>query len=198
MVFVNNAITYTDYKAVYLDEASFKELSHYDTLIEDKCDIGLANNMAASGIIYLMKNSELEKYVGVNELMGSISTAATFASVPLIFVAFASSTGWTYVGIALTLAGAGSTTYCLFNNITDESLEKDLEDLLNDGNLNVCLACYDVHSNNSLSRYFDAEWNNWDGQYINRIIGNSVLNVGVNFKLYDVNNNQILDFDTIN
>lgn len=62
MVFVNNAITYTDYKAVYLDEASFKELSHYDTLIEDKCDIGLANNMAASGIIYLMKNSEFEKY----------------------------------------------------------------------------------------------------------------------------------------
>lgn len=196
-VFVNNAVTYTDYKAVYIDETTLKNISCYDSVLDSVQDLGRVNSMTADGIMYSMNHSDFEKYKNLNELMSSVSSAATFASVPLILVCLSNATGWTILGISLTLAGAGSTAYCSFNNITNESLEDDLEDILNDGNFNVCLACYDLDVKGAFS-FFNAEWNSWDGKYINRIIGDSVLNVGVNLKLYDVNNKQILDFDSIN
>ncbi len=197
MVFVNNAITYTDYKAVYIDEATLKKLISYDTMLLEINNLGQVNSMAADGIMYCMNNSEFEKYKNVNELVGSVSTAATFASVPLLLIV-SGGTGWYIVGAVLTVAGAGSTAYCSFNSITEESLEQDLEDLLNGGNLNVCLECYDKNINNSLAHYFDAEWSNWDKHYIKSVMGDSVLNVGVNFSFYDVDSNKILDFDSIN
>ena len=82
---------------------------------------------------------------------------------------------------------------------------------LNEGEMNVYLASYnnnveyiDLDLNNSNGayvergscHYFDAEWNSWDGKYINRIIGNSVLKVGVNLEFYDVDSNKILNFNT--
>ncbi|HPY84514.1 MAG TPA: hypothetical protein PLS20_05715, partial [Ruminococcus flavefaciens] len=198
MVFVNDAITYSDYKAIYLDEGTMNSLIHYDKMLSENNDLGLTNQMAAAGIMYYMNNPKFEQYTNLNELMASVSSAATFASVPLIFVAGSSAAGWTILGIALTVMGAGSTAYCAFNNITKGTLQDDLRDLYDGGNLNAYIACYDVFINDSFAHYMDANWNGWDGKYINRIIGDSVLNVGVNLKGYDVDRNSIVDFSSAN
>ncbi len=198
MVFVNDAITYSDYKAIYLDEGTMNSLIHYDKILSENNDLGLTNQMAAAGIMYYMNNPKFEQYTNLNELMASVSSAATFASVPLIFVAGSSAAGWTILGIALTVMGAGSTAYCAFNNITKGTLQDDLRDLYDGGNLNAYIACYDVFINDSFAHYMDANWNGWDGKYINRIIGDSVLNVGVNLKGYDVDRNSIVDFSSAN
>lgn len=205
---VNNAVSYTDYQALYLDEGTLTKLVKYEGLIKlyGEGDIGSINSMVADKIMYCMEHPALERYTNFNELMNDVSKAATYASVPLIFVANIPGAGWTILGIALTVLGAGSTAYCAFNDITTEGLEKKLEKLLNQGNMNVYLESYnnnveyhyldgtDVESGSC--RYFDAEWNSWDGKYINRIIGNDVLNVGVNLKAYDVDSSKIVvDFN---
>jgi uncharacterized protein YegL len=212
-IVINSSATYTDYKAVYLDEATLKLLTNYDNNVENLHDLGLVNSMAANNLMYRMKNSDFDKYEDFNELMASGSLAATYASVPLILVSSSNAAGWAILGISLTLAGAGSTAYCSFNNITSDSLEHNLNDILCSGNLNVCLACYDeqdtvryidLNGNDNNYSYemtsfpfFNAEWNNWNGKYISRIMSGSVLNVGVNLKCYDVDSREILDFDSI-
>lgn len=198
-VYVDNGLSYSEYKAVYMDEFTFKKITNYDYHASGCSNTGELNSAIADAVMYNFKSSRFDEYENSNNTANIASIIATYAGVPLIFVStppiLASISISDILGAGTTLVGAGATTQCLFNNISRENLEQDLEDILNTGNFNVCLSTYNKIIIPIIS--FNASWTDWNGEYIKRGRWNTVLNVNTDLQVYDVNTQKLLDLDSI-
>lgn len=195
----NGRLIYTDYSSIYLDEDTFKVISNYESACDyGEGDLHLTNLTAAQGLMYKFTNYGIEDYENFNELMNSIGVSSTYIGVPLIAISFTeglvNSYRWTIAGAIVTSIGALSTFYCSVNNISRDSLKNELTDVLDKGDFNVCLT---MRNNNSLLKPFSAGWDNWNGQYINRLIADTVLNVGTDIKYCDIDTGDIIDIDML-
>ena len=174
----NKEIHY-NYKKLYLDELTFKNISGYNG-IDNGWNFEEKNIAVASVLAHKLVNKRLEDFEFFNELINDSSLWSTYSGGIALLINFSdknlNSLNWDIVGAIITGIGIATTTYCSFNTINEEILKNDLIEVLNKGNFNIC---YTMYNNTELPMSLNAEWASWDGKYINRIKENTVLHISL-------------------
>lgn len=195
----DNGVDLVDYKALYFDEKSFKTIGKYEGMV------GLwGEHIAKSSIAEIISDniidSNLSDYENFKEFVAEIGNSMTMLGTPLLLFNFpgtaSNEIAWTLLGSAVTILGAESYLALSFNNVSKESLKEELRNLLYDNEFNVYI--YSTKIADGSYNYFKSHWLGWDGIYIRRVLGDSVLYKSVNLNGYDVNTNEIFNLDDIN
>lgn len=221
---INKITDYYWYRALYIKGTDFKDLCGYKSRLRLENGIVAKSNLsAATSLMFNFESDQLKESEFMNKFMNDGSVLATLSGIPAIAFSGSSIigdiitiTGASFTGFCLynnasikdlreSLANVlndSISKYCISKNTNlskNDMLYKNvlandtlLEDILNDENFNVCLKIYNSYFPSP--KFYNAEWVDWDGKYVKRIIGNTVVNVFTDVKKYDIDTGEIKDF----
>lgn len=212
-IYFDNTITYKKYQSIFLNDTKFRELTGYDLYCnKDFPDlkIGSINSGVADRIMFNFNSSSFDKYEFKNKIENWAANISTYTSFAILIIDGPSIIG-DIATVTGALASTGLLDSKSKNDIEDDLkatlnesvirkcnslginltedylMHEDIYDredllytLLNENIFNIRLELYNY---DTILPYPNVDWSTWDGKYIHRIMGNSVLNVAIGLDL---------------